>query len=663
MDKSIISKLKLAKPDQRANILQRLYRKNRRYLKERHPAIDQLLQQVDCPYEINITDDFLEIVHKQQGSQAGQSVAGLDFLAAELGGWSHQNWIDFIDPALRHYPHGGSFTQLQDTFIHELLESFPEFESRFASKRLNLPETKRNQRFSNPVVFVGIFHGLHVAHYLAQSQVRSAAFLEPEPERFEISCYFLDFAALDKRFDGLLLHVGANPANEFFDVVIRKALITSAVWLRVLPGYTSERIEPLIQRLQLRWCVFSDEWVSSAQELRALQYGINNLHDQRKLLTGAPELSPGSRVAVVGAGPSLTHDLDWLQENQKKLILFVAHSAVRPLLERGIVADFQFCLDLELSEEMFNSLKLDASIPIVTDCRVLPKFLGYFEKPLLVADPNSSNLVNITYGLTGIKPTTGNLAIAFACLCRPTELYLLGMDFGFRQKQQSHASGTIYDDGENKHEQTAGNEQMPVLANFADSGEILTRAYFNNARVMVEQVLRNLTTTQVYNLSDGARIQGAIPQRSLSVDLPEYSAKKLDLTLLEDIFKPARKGIDWLPFSVSEQELLQLLQTHLCEDLSLKKFTWIEFTERLDLTQRNLFRVCQKKSSADLRMLPYLRVIRDLLITWYRIMIFTNSPAEAEHVYRRGLKSLLELVSSFEWPDGLDALRTNPDKG
>jgi uncharacterized Rossmann fold enzyme len=649
----IISRLKSATPQKRIKIIKRLYNKNVGYFAVKHPAISQMLKDVPCPYEITITDDFLDIIDSRTNERCHPDI-GLDHFAETLGDWTGKAWVDFINPALRTPNYKSNHTDLLNKFNQLMHDAFPQFQQRFISYEINLPKTEDGLRFSNPVIFIGVFHGMHIAHYLNRTYVRTAAFLEPEPQRFEVSCYFLDYAEIDKHFNGLLLHVGDILPDRFFIQILQKALITNTVWTRILGGYASQKFEAIITQLRMDWAAINDEWIPADRELRALQHGFTNLTRGEPLLLNPVKLSSDARIAVVGAGPSLNNDLKWLKEHQEKIIIFATHSSLKPLRNHDIRPDFQFSLDLETSEQEICNTQYDFDKPIVVDYKVDPLFLNRFKSRLMVADAGTVNGLRFHNTLKHGQPTTGNLTLALACYCQPAEIYLLGLDFGFRKLSHTHARGSMYDDPE-LEVGVQGLEQWEVMPNFTDAEPVYTRHYFNTARIQANAAITDLPpVTKTYNLSDGARIDGTIPKHSETIILPSYPEKHADLATIKAAFGPSVKGIHWHPFTQSGDSLVKLLQTTLHNNIKIQTFSWPEFTQKLDSAISRTREACQELSKNDDRMMPYFRITHDLLLSWYAFMVFANSSEEAEFLYQKGLSHITDIINSFKWPDGLD---------
>jgi hypothetical protein len=647
MNSSIIELLENDSPENRVHIIQNLYTKNRRYLAEKHPVIEKAIKELgESPYQLQLTHDFIEIINVKDRTNCYPQIP-LNTFARALGDWTHNGWIELLDPKPRNYALKTWHRSTHLKYIDELRQILPVFADRIKQGSINLPTISEDQRFANCSIFVGIFHGLHIAHYLARTEINHIAFIEPDPYRFEVSCYFLDYAALDDKKKGLLIHVGKNTPDSLIDSIFRKAFVTGRVWTRVLPGYASESLEPIIQKLRLKWLTLNDTWVPADRELNALKNGALNLENDHHLLVKRPKLSRVARIAVIGAGPSLSNDISWLEQNQENLIIFASHTSVRVLQDNDITPDFQFSLDLDWDQSVKEKLHLDPEIPFIVPFQINPKVASDFKHVYMVAGETIATPVKLLYYLPFMYPTTGNMVFALALFCQPQEIYLLGMDLGFHSAEHIHVTGSHFDHESSNLELVKGREQIPVSPNFKNRN-IISRPYFCQARHVIEKALFN-THVKVFNLSDGAYIQGTTPKSSSRVSLPRYLVKKTDITAIISSFQLSYDGIHWNSYTKSGNASLEKFKQLCNESLTLPTFSYKTFSTSIDTCQFFINEALKDGKNHDSRMIPYLRVLRDFLTSWYCFMVLTQTAEEAHVIYKQGFTSLFNLINDFEY--------------
>ena len=653
-----IEEIKNKSPQQRVECLNRLFKKNKRFFSKKYPALAPLIRSGGAsPYHIDITTDFLTITNTDTGELCHPS-AGLDRFSEMLGDWTNKAWIDMIEGRAVHYNDHGIYSQMPGRFQHSILSKFPGLVSRMNQQVINLPTLANGKRFSNSVVFAGIFHGLHVDHYLSRTQILNAAFFEPNRERFVLSCYFLDYQNLEERFNGLVLHVGDEFPHVFIESFLSKAPITAGSWVRVLTGYASDEFDALIRQLRLCKRNINDTWHPAEWRIAGFENVMTNISAGDSIYAGRVPLSSRCKIAVIGAGPSLSSDLNWLKQNCDQFVIFAVHSAISALKSVGVVPDFQFSLDINsYSQEDFDRIQFDPSVPIVAPINDIPDKYSSLKEILRLPELGGSYPVLFERSAPFMSPTSGNMALAFACLCHPAEVSLFGLDFGFRQSVKTHVAESSAYQTDEDHKSIVGAGYLKVEANFSDAEEVYAQPYFNSARMSAQKLISKVPEVKVVNCSDGARIEGAFPCRSSAILLSEYD-KAQDVALIRSMFTPLTEGINWTAFELDGSVLLDAYKKVILSEFEMKKFNWFKFVEKADkldsLVKEKLpKKIARQMHELDSRMEPYLRVVNDLLRSWYRLLCFTDTEQEWQQVYVDGYSQLTSLIGELEWPSGL----------
>lgn len=653
---SKIEELKKLSPKQRAANLEKTFEKNRMFFKRKNPAVAKVLKRgANEPYHIHVTDDFLTISDLKTGELYHPEI-GLDRFSEALGDWTNNVWIDLIEGKMQIRHNFGKFSQYPMMFHRALMSKFPGLVPRIGNRQINLPALPRGKCFSNPVVFFGVFHGLHIDHYLSHTQLNNAAFIEPEVKRFILSCYFLDYEVLDKRFGGLILHVGNDFPHQHIDSFFRKSQLTAPVWVRVLPGYASDRVEPLMRQFRLKWRHHYDIWVPAEWMLDALRHTMQNISTGKKIFAEPKKLSPKSRIAVVGSGPSLSEDLAWLKEHQDQMVIFAAYSAVSALQSSGITPDFQINIEVrEWTKELFDRVALDPSIPMVTMVGDVPDKFSEFSEVLMLPENGGVAPVRFTRTIPFLSPTTGNTALGFACQCRPSQLFLFGLDFGFREASKTHVKESLAYKEEKMQRKALGSNNVEVPANFEGGDVVYTQPYFNLARQQAERAIARVSkAVEVYNCADGARIAGAKPKHSSDIRIKPYD-KNNDVEKIRSMFVPLQDGTHYQVPELTGKDQFENYKKAMKLELKMSKFNWRKFANKIDnfrsLVEKQLPRQVAQK--IDLRINPYFIVINDLLVAWYRVLCFTNNESEWQRVYEVGYEIFCRIVDDMEWPEDL----------
>jgi hypothetical protein len=409
----IINRLRQGTPEQRGEILQEIYEKNRAFFKESYPVINQYLEGNSCPYRIDMTKTFLNIVHDGTNELAHPE-AGLDTFAEILGDWTHNGWQELFNLRVIYPEQESIHKDCVQTMFNKMDSAFPEHQQLWANGRLNLKKLPDGKRFSPPIVFLGIFHGLHIAKLFNTTVFTDAVFLEPDPDRFEVSCYFLDYQEIVNRLGSFHIYVGADAVGRHFARFFDDYSVTQHMWIRVLPAYSSERMPYFLETIKSLMSTRSDTIFAHDDHVRGLQNGCENINKHLPLLTRRPKLSKKSTIAVIASGPSLSHDLKWLKRNQENLLIFAVHSSVHTLKENGIIPDIQFSLDTLLDEKTVHNLDLFTDVPLVNNYKVGGAVKDVIQTLLLVGDKHASDAVKLVCPLQYTTPSSTNLAFSFA---------------------------------------------------------------------------------------------------------------------------------------------------------------------------------------------------------------------------------------------------------
>jgi hypothetical protein len=654
----IIGNLKRSDPQKRMVLLNRMHDKNIAYFRRQNPVLAEFIETCGTGrFEIRIDRTALEVLDRTSGQPCHPPGQLFPYMA-EFGSWHHSGWVDKI--SIHHIWRGeGEHSELEKAFLEKIYADLPTLSGRLSRRsEVALPTLADGRKYSGAVVFLGIFTGLHIMQYLSTTVVRDFFLIEPDPERFALSCYFLDYEFLEQHFGGLMLHVGPDMPQSPVDILTGRSRITSSVWVRLLPAYPDGRFDEVINRVSLRWRALSEIFVPFDREVKNLQNGAQNIIVKRRLLHRPPKLSPGAVVAVVASGPSLNLDMGWLRDNQSRLIIMASISSVRVLKENGIRVDFQCTLDTEIDGPLLDRLQLDYDIPLVAYYKLDPDICRRFNRVYLLAEANKANVVRFKRPLDNTHPTTGNLTTAFAAWCKPARLIFFGLDMGYRDPKRSHAEGGWHDEdeGAGHDEETGGRDHIPVEGNFAETrGEIVTMAYYNNARFGVEAVLVGLNYEGciVQNCSDGAKIAGAEPMRSKELVLPEYPGKQQDVAAIAEGFDTDYADI-WEAYDTPGATLIEELKDDILDALTLEKgFNWPEWSAALDRVTDAAVDACVRRHR-EFRIEVYSKLIHDMLSEWYRTMLLTESHEEEQIVYQSGLNALRQTFDQLNWPEELD---------
>jgi len=368
--------------------------------------------------------------------------------------------------------------------------------------------------FLPTTIIYGLLAGKHLDILINKYEFQSLFVYEPNPEFFAISLYYVDYEKIySKLKDRFYIWINGHIDYYAIEKFLNERKITSTFFNLELTTYNHPLMEDAkikfeqIKQTKLRgWGTFEDE-------IKGIKHHLKNINNYKtfkpsKTKTDIP-------ICVVANGKSLEKNLDFIRKNKNSMIIISVGTAIKPLLKAGIQSDFH--IEQERTEKLDEILK--DSLPsyngyFIGASVVKPEVFKLAKNPLMYMR-EAFTFSDKDFMLKGSSPLVGNAGFAFAANLTK-EIYLCGMDLGFRLNERKHAKGSFYDD--TKDTETTG---IKVKGNFSD--DIYSNALLLSSKKNIELIIKH-SNLKVYNLSDGAYIEGAIPLKDKT--LPNIQKEK-----------------------------------------------------------------------------------------------------------------------------------------
>ncbi len=408
-----------------------------------------------------------------------------------------------------------------------------------------LKDTMSGPLRRNPVADVGyafifgIGLGYHIAPLVDRGVARNLILIEPIPEFLAHSFSALDWRDLFEKADakGIRIHfkIGQEPDRTLLEIeglIIHEkgSLFLDGAYAYVhYPSWPLDQGRRLLNQKIMNFLVRPGNFDT---EIPMMVNAIGNLRLRPFYLLD--EKSPAGSdlpVFIVGSGPSLDKDLGAIEKWRDRVLLISSGvSSLGVLLRHGIRPDLH--LENENSKPLVHNLaRLNETaglegIRLAAAVSVDPEVGGMFHKRWFYSrallSPNDI-LLGDDAPLLYAGPLTANAALAVAAAVGFRTVYLFGVDCGSREGGKHHSTDAVYYDPgydnfiEGESHDTMDDElERSVPGNFG--GEVITSAYYDlSRRTMTE--LRRRYGVSLYNCGDGARIDGATPKASASIDL------------------------------------------------------------------------------------------------------------------------------------------------
>ncbi|WP_024790720.1 MULTISPECIES: 6-hydroxymethylpterin diphosphokinase MptE-like protein [unclassified Lebetimonas] len=362
--------------------------------------------------------------------------------------------------------------------------------------------------FLPATVILGLLSGKHIEILAQKYNFQSLFIYEPEPEFFAISLYFIDYEKLYKKLRGKLFVFIKNKINYFaIEKFYFERIITSNFARFTLTTYENKFIIDAKNKFNKISVLKNRGWGTFEDEIKGIKNHLQNI-GRYPLLNKSKKLN--IPVCIAANGKSLEKNIEFIKKNKDSMIIISVGTALKPLIKAGLQSDFH--IEQERIDTLIEALK-----------DILPNYRGYFlgasvvnqkifqmaKKPLMYireAFTQENNYFTLKYS----SPIVGNTGMAFASEFS-NEIYLCGMDLGFRLGERKHSYGSFYDNKEDTEQ-----KGIKVKGNLSD--DIYSDSLFLSSKSNIEKLIKE-KQTNVYNLSDGAYIEGSVPIKDKKLPL------------------------------------------------------------------------------------------------------------------------------------------------
>jgi hypothetical protein len=392
----------------------------------------------------------------------------------------------------------------------------------------------------------GVGLGYHLGYLYERCKIGTLFLFEPDLDLFYASLFCFDWAPLlaylHQENLGLHILLGQDEdtiVKDFASAIHSRGsfLIANAF---VMWGYQNEKIRKLIEKVQQEYYLLVMGWGFFDDNLIALSHTINNIERAVPFLKKGGRIPPGysrTPVFIIANGPSLDDAIAVIEKNKDKAIIISCGSAISALHKVGIKPDihvetertkivYDFLVNLNDPDYLRDVLFLSTDV-IHPDCASLfnRSALAFkLGEPGVGLYHNYFSHLNAIAALGGVNPLVGNIGVSAPIHLGFKNLYLFGLDNGYKHKGHHHSKLSSYYNNEESAgalgEMMYGDSLWQREGNFG--GTIISNAMFDTSRRVIEQELATHQDVRCFNCSDGARIEKAraLPSTEISLSMP-----------------------------------------------------------------------------------------------------------------------------------------------
>jgi len=404
-------------------------------------------------------------------------------------------------------------------FLHEYKELYLEV------KPTKFPKP---QGVSDALFMFGGGLYLQLQFLLNKLDVKNLTILETDFDAFYCSMHVIDWSEIYRYFDRPdyslnIMFMKTNDEN-FEDIsshILNKGLHNFSK-IDFYYHYKNPELDYVAQNIKA-YCVWTVGRLGFFEDERiGLVHTIKNIYNSAgKLPLKKPTKSVGEKaVLIIGNGPSLDGLITFIKTNIDRFVVISCGSSIGALMKHGIEPD------IHLEQERMSVTKTALLTATTEEYRNKLRFIGLspcypdvfdmFKRSYIAPKSNDLGVELIkqsggkqVHVLENCNPLVSNFGLSIAIDLGFKNIYLAGVDCGMVDVNHHHSkSSNLYYNDSGETTQTYSKEAT-VKGNFRQT--VYTTDLFKSSKKSLEAKISSVRNINVFNLSDGAFINGTTP--------------------------------------------------------------------------------------------------------------------------------------------------------
>ncbi len=370
------------------------------------------------------------------------------------------------------------------------------------------------------MVVLGMGFGYHVVELIRRFNIQHMIVVEPNPDLFKLSLYALNWEEIFSYFkrEGRSFNVvvGDDERRIKDEINNKFALISPAFtsYVFIFEHFSSPLFEKVKDWITREFCENPLLWGFFDDELWSLKHTVSNIRNSVPLFYGHRNVETDVPVFIIGSGPSLDSSIETLRKLSNRAILVSCGTALGALYRAGIKPDIH--VEIERTDIVFKTLsELDRrflkEIPLVGMNTLYPEVFKLSRKGYMFLKPNDAGSALFPSHLPRLfnsNPTVTAGAVSLMAHAGFRKLYLFGVDLGSKEEGKHHSKFSAYYREGSVLKSFTPKFDRTLEGNFG--GTVLSNLVFYFTKIAIENSIRGFNL-EVYNTSDGVRIEGAKP--------------------------------------------------------------------------------------------------------------------------------------------------------
>jgi len=371
------------------------------------------------------------------------------------------------------------------------------------------------------LVFLGFGLGYHIVTALNDfsegHQIRHIVIIEKDIEMFKAALNLFDFSQMIMHPD-IELIIGYQPQDLF--VAFRSYFANNPQVLEysrnlkfiIMPAVHRSENEYYGNACQIfkNAMIHVFEYIGNDpyDSLIGLSQTISNLHPmiQDPGIIAFKDCFQGKPGIVIGAGPSLNKNIQFLKKASHKALLISVDAALKPLLDAGIRPHIVTNIERTKGQDLFfSNLEGLEDTFFVFSPVVPPETYDAFKGPKILAHRYEEIMqwLDIPKGALEGGPLVGNFAFNIAQYLGCGPIILVGQDLSFKMTGATHVKGNVFG-----HIDDYKKDTVEVEGNYNET--LLTTRSFDEGRKRLEIQVQEINGLVINATEGGAKIRGAL---------------------------------------------------------------------------------------------------------------------------------------------------------
>lgn len=392
-------------------------------------------------------------------------------------------------------------------------------------------------------VITGLGLGYILGELYERVSVSSLVIVEHDPDLFFASLHAFDWEHFLRYIFSEHLSIDiiiGSSASKCFDtlseIIEKRGCYLSCSLLSVI-HYKNEFINEFSNLLKTKFELIPNLLGFYDDYLFDISHCYHALESKKHFVASEPSTGVWENcpVFIIGAGPSLDNDIEFLQKYQNKAIVIACGSSLDSLYNVGIKPDFFANTERDyVIANLLNSIPDKAFFDdIILICSEVchPLVQDNFKKTLLFGKNNEPFFKYLRSIIDDFKeiqpieymnPMVGNMGVSSSLFLGFKNIYLFGLDNGKKSDKDSiHTKYASFFKNNSFIEESDLYKMTSVVPGNFGGGCLTNTCYLisiENMERVIEQFNKEESPIHVINCSDGALIRNATPVHSKKLD-------------------------------------------------------------------------------------------------------------------------------------------------